>query len=47
VYELEVDLPLYELLEWRAFWKIEAAAEEKAIEKSRREAANAPRSRRR
>jgi len=47
VYELEEELPLRELLEWRAFWKLKNAAEQKQIEKSKREAeASRPRRRR-
>ena len=38
VYELEVDMPLSEVLEWRAYWKWKAAAEKKATEKAQREA---------
>lgn len=38
VYELEEELPLHELLEWRAFWALKAEAEKKAIEKAQREA---------
>lgn len=38
VYELEEELPFHELLEWRAYWKLKAEAEKKAIEKAQREA---------
>jgi hypothetical protein len=40
VYELEEELPLHELLEWRAFWKLKAAAEARAREKAEREGKN-------
>lgn len=38
VYELERDMPLHEVIEWRVFWQLKADAEKKALEKARREA---------
>lgn len=46
VYELEEELPLLELLEWRAYWKLKAAAEEREIEKRTRAAKSSSRRRR-
>ena len=37
VYELEVELPLHELLEWRAYWKLKAEAEKKEMDRMERE----------
>lgn len=38
VYELEEEMPLSELFEWRSYWKLKADAEAKAAEKAKREA---------
>jgi hypothetical protein len=38
VYELENEMPLHEVFEWRSFWKLKAEAEKKAYDKAKREA---------
>lgn len=37
MYELEQEMPLAEVYEWRAFWRLKADAEKKASEKAQRE----------
>lgn len=38
VYELEEEMPLSEVKEWQAYWRLKAEAERKASEKAQREA---------
>jgi hypothetical protein len=38
VYELEDEMPLSEVVEWRHFWALRAKEEKKAHEKAEREA---------
>ena len=37
VYELEQEMPLHEVIEWRAFFNIRHEAEKKAAEKARQD----------
>jgi hypothetical protein len=45
VYELEHEMPLHEVLEWREFWRLKNEAEQKAYDKAKRDASSSGRRR--